>query len=208
MPAATRQPFDEPARDLDERRRAEIEAAWAEYRQTPVQISAQLHRDWLIEHFEAQHGKCAYCNVPMTLGTFPRARDRRATLDHIVARSVGGADDKDNTLAACHHCNTTKSSMSRQEYLLSQTLRVRREAIARVPNRLSNDPDNPHYDELALDRGIRVFVNGNERRGVTEYCISEGWIRLETPSLDRRGRRLVLTVRGAIEATYKDASEG
>jgi len=84
-------------------------------------------------------------------------------------------------------------------------LHGRREAVNRVPDRLSDDPENASYDRLAVDRGVRVFVNDKERHGVTEFRLSEGWVRIQTPSRDRLGRRILLTVRGTVRASFDDA---
>jgi len=43
-------------------------------------------------------------------------------------------------------------------------LHVRREAVNRVPDRLSDDPENASYDRLAVDRGVRVFVNDKDKK--------------------------------------------
>lgn len=72
------------------------------------------------------------------------------------------------------------------------------------PDRLSNDPRSPHYDETALERGIGVRFNGVERTNVEEYCISEGWVRLPVgKSLDRRGNPMTMKVKGTVEAWFK-----
>jgi hypothetical protein len=78
------------------------------------------------------------------------------------------------------------------------------------PDRLSNDPDSPHYDEAILERGIGIRFNGAEKTNVSEYCVSEGWVRLIAgKSVDRRGKPLTITVRGKVEPYFKDgAKEG
>ena len=73
------------------------------------------------------------------------------------------------------------------------------------PDRLSNDPRSPHYDETALNRGVGIRFNGEERNNVEEYCISEGWIRVAAgKALDRHGRPMTLKVRGEVVAYYRD----
>jgi hypothetical protein len=81
------------------------------------------------------------------------------------------------------------------------------------PDRLSNDPYSKFYDEQALERGIGIKFNGQERTNVEEYCISEGWVRVPVgKSLDRRGQPMTMKVSGKVEAWYRlpesDASEG
>ena len=71
------------------------------------------------------------------------------------------------------------------------------------PDRLSNDPRSPHYDEASLNRGIGIRFKGVERRDVEEYCISEGWIRVAAgKALDRRGQPLTIKLKGEVEAWY------
>ncbi|MFC3814528.1 DUF3297 family protein [Lysobacter sp. GCM10012299] len=71
------------------------------------------------------------------------------------------------------------------------------------PDRLSNDPRSPHYNEALLERGVGIKVNGVERTNVEEYCISEGWVRLPVgKSLDRRGNPMTVKLKGTIEAWF------
>ncbi|MBU8977545.1 MULTISPECIES: DUF3297 family protein [unclassified Lysobacter] len=73
------------------------------------------------------------------------------------------------------------------------------------PDRLSNDPRSPFYDETVLERGIGIRFNGVERSNVEEYCISEGWVRLPVgKSLDRRGNPMTMKAKGKVEAWYRD----
>lgn len=73
------------------------------------------------------------------------------------------------------------------------------------PDHLSNDPRSPHYDEAALNRGVGIRFNGEERTNVEEYCVSEGWIRVAAgKALDRRGQPMTLKVRGEVVAYYRD----
>jgi hypothetical protein len=120
----------------------------------------------------------------------------------VVPLSRDGPDTYDNTVAACLHCNGAKGSMAEQAFRRSPALLQRQHVVSRVPDRLSNETGSPFHDAMHLDRGIRILLNGSERTQVVEYCISEGWIRLRTPSRDRRGRPLVLTLTGIVEALY------
>ncbi len=75
------------------------------------------------------------------------------------------------------------------------------------PDRLSIHPDSPYYGGDILQRGIGVRFRGSERRDVEEYCISEGWIRVQAGrTLDRRGRPLLIKLNGAVEAWFEDAA--
>ncbi|HEY5804726.1 MAG TPA: DUF3297 family protein [Lysobacter sp.] len=71
------------------------------------------------------------------------------------------------------------------------------------PDRLSNDPRSPHYNEALLERGVGIRVNGVERTNVEEYCISEGWVRLPVgKALDRHGNPMTMKMKGTIEAWF------
>ncbi len=73
------------------------------------------------------------------------------------------------------------------------------------PDRLSNDPKSPHYDESALARGVGIRFKGAEKTNVEEYCVSEGWIRVALgKSVDRRGNPLTMTLRGSVEPYFRD----
>lgn len=70
-----------------------------------------------------------------------------------------------------------------------------------MPDRLSTDPNSPHFDEELLRRGIGIRFKGQERRDVEEYCISESWIRVALgKKVDRHGRPLTLKLTGPVEA--------
>ena len=56
--------------------------------------------------------------------------------------------------------------------------------------------------QQAADIGIRF--NGKERFDVEEYCVSEGWIKVPAgKTLDRKGRPLLITLKGSVEVFYK-----
>ena len=59
------------------------------------------------------------------------------------------------------------------------------------PDRLSTDPKSPHYDAEVLGRDVGVRFKGVEKTNVAEYCVSEGWIRVEAgKTKDRHGNPL------------------
>jgi hypothetical protein len=73
------------------------------------------------------------------------------------------------------------------------------------PDRLSIHPYSEYYDETVLSRGIGIKFKGEKRTTVEEYCISEGWIKVQAgKSLDRKGRPLQLTLKGEVEAWFED----
>ena len=72
------------------------------------------------------------------------------------------------------------------------------------PDRLSNDPSSPYYDEALLARGVGIRFNGVERTNVEEYCISEGWVRVAAGrALDRRGQPITMKYKGKVEAWFR-----
>lgn len=76
------------------------------------------------------------------------------------------------------------------------------------PDRLSNDPRSPFYDEAALARGVGIRFKGVEKTNVEEYCVSEGWIRVAVgKTLDRRGQPLTMKVNGPVEPYFRDAEK-
>jgi hypothetical protein len=73
------------------------------------------------------------------------------------------------------------------------------------PDRLSNNPANPHYDESALQRGIGIRLNGVEKTTVEEYCVSEGWVRVAVgKTVDRKGNPLTMKLSGTVEPYFRD----
>lgn len=73
------------------------------------------------------------------------------------------------------------------------------------PDRLSVNPNSPHYDEAALERGVGVRFRGQEKTNVEEYCVSEGWVRLAVgKTLNRKGEQLTIKYSGEVEPYFKD----
>ena len=72
------------------------------------------------------HGEaCCYCGVQMS---FVRRRrgdgiaPNRATLEHVLPISRGGAHTFDNTILACHRCNVSKNNKTAEEWADSRGL--------------------------------------------------------------------------------------
>ncbi len=73
-----------------------------------------------------------------------------------------------------------------------------------LPDRLSADPTSPYHVAAVFERDIGIRFNGKERSDVEEYCISEGWVRVPAGrTLDRRGRPLLIKLKGKVEAYYR-----
>ena len=73
-----------------------------------------------------------------------------------------------------------------------------------LPDHLSVDPRSPHHVAAVFERQIGIRLNGKERHDVEEYCVSEGWVKVPAgKTLDRKGRPLLITLKGKVEAFYK-----
>jgi hypothetical protein len=77
-----------------------------------------------------------------------------------------------------------------------------------IPDHLSIDPSSPHFNGEALQRGVGVRFKGRERRDVEEYCISEGWIRVQAgKTVDRKGKPLTIKLSGEVEVWFENPAE-
>lgn len=77
------------------------------------------------------------------------------------------------------------------------------------PDRLSSNPNSPHYDEAVLSRGVGVRFNGAEKTNIDEYCVSEGWVKVVAgKALDRQGNPMTIRLKGLVEPYFQDAAEG
>ena len=73
-----------------------------------------------------------------------------------------------------------------------------------LPDRLSVDPRSAHHVAEVFQHDIGIRLNGKERFDVDEYCVSEGWVKVPAGrALDRKGRPLLITLKGKVEAFYK-----
>ena len=77
------------------------------------------------------------------------------------------------------------------------------------PDRLAINPRSPFFDGDKLQRGIGIRFKGVVRTNIEEYCISEGWVRVQAgKTMDRHGQPLTLKLNGPVEAWYEDLGEG
>ena len=73
-----------------------------------------------------------------------------------------------------------------------------------LPDHLSIDPRSPHYVAAVFEFDIGIRFNDKERHDVEEYCISEGWIKVPAgKTVDRKGKPLLIKLKGKVEACYK-----
>lgn len=83
------------------------------------------------------------------------------------------------------------------------------EATARpeLPDHLSIDPSSQFFVREVFDHDIGIRLNGKERGDVEEYCVSEGWVKVPAgKTLDRKGRPLLIKIKGTVEAYYREAA--
>ncbi len=77
------------------------------------------------------------------------------------------------------------------------------------PDRLAINPQSPWFNEDQLRRGVGIRFKDVVRTNVEEYCISEGWVRVQAgKTLDRKGQPLTLKLNGPVEAWFEDLGEG
>ena len=77
------------------------------------------------------------------------------------------------------------------------------------PDRLSVNPKSPYFDQALLQRGIGIKFKDVQRRDVEEYCISEGWIRVQVgKTMDRKGNPLTIKLTGPVEAWFESPAPG
>jgi hypothetical protein len=73
-----------------------------------------------------------------------------------------------------------------------------------LPDRLSVDPKSPFHVAAIFEHEVGINLNGKERLGVEEYCVSEGWITVPAgKAVDRKGRPLMIKVKGLVEPFYR-----
>ncbi len=76
------------------------------------------------------------------------------------------------------------------------------------PDRLAINPSSEHFDADKLQRGVGIRFKGVVRTNIEEYCISEGWVRVQAgKAMDRKGQPLTIKLNGPVEAWYEDLGE-
>lgn len=73
-----------------------------------------------------------------------------------------------------------------------------------LPDHLSTDARSPHHVAAVFEHDVGIRFNDRERFDVSEYCISEGWIKVPVGNkVDRKGNPLTIKLKGKVEAFYK-----
>lgn len=76
------------------------------------------------------------------------------------------------------------------------------------PDHLAINPRSPHFDADKLGRGVGIRFKDRVRHDIEEYCISEGWVRVQAGrTMDRNGNPLTLKLNGPVEAWYEDLGD-
>ena len=76
------------------------------------------------------------------------------------------------------------------------------------PDRLAINPRSEHFDADLLRRGVGIRFKGVVRTNIEEYCISEGWVRVQAgKTMDRRGQPLTIKLTGPVEAWFEDLGD-
>jgi hypothetical protein len=73
-----------------------------------------------------------------------------------------------------------------------------------LPDHLSIDPRSPHHVAAIFEHDIGIRLNDKERNDVEEYCVSESWVKVPAgKALDRKGKPLLIKLKGKVEAFYR-----
>ena len=76
------------------------------------------------------------------------------------------------------------------------------------PDQLSIHPGSPYYGDEMLARGIGINFKGERKHSIEEYCVSEGWVKVQAgKTMDRKGNPLLIKLNGAVEAWFEDLGE-
>ena len=76
------------------------------------------------------------------------------------------------------------------------------------PDRLAIHPRSEYFDADKLQRGVGIRFKGVVRTNIEEYCISEGWVRVQAgKTMDRHGQPLTIKLNGPVEAWFEDLGE-
>ena len=77
------------------------------------------------------------------------------------------------------------------------------------PDHLAINPKSPFFDAELLRRGVGIRFKGVVRTNIEEYCISEGWVRVQAgKAMDRKGQPLTIKLNGPVEAWFEDLGDG
>lgn len=76
------------------------------------------------------------------------------------------------------------------------------------PDHLAINPRSAYFNADVLQRGVGIRFKGVVRTNIEEYCISEGWVRVQAgKTMDRNGQPLTIRLNGAVEAWFEDLGD-
>lgn len=76
------------------------------------------------------------------------------------------------------------------------------------PDRMSVNPHSEYFDGEQLQRGVGIRFKDRVRTDIEEYCISEGWVRVQAgKTVDRKGNPLTIKLTGPVEAWFEDLGD-
>jgi len=76
------------------------------------------------------------------------------------------------------------------------------------PDRMSVNPRSEYFDGEQLQRGVGIRFKDRVRTDIEEYCISEGWVRVQAgKTVDRKGNPLTIKLTGLVEAWFEDLGD-
>lgn len=76
------------------------------------------------------------------------------------------------------------------------------------PDRMSVNPRSEYFDGEQLQRGVGIKFKDRVRTDIEEYCISEGWVRVQAgKTVDRKGNPLTIKLTGPVEAWFEDLGD-
>ena len=76
------------------------------------------------------------------------------------------------------------------------------------PDRLAINPRSQFYGGEMLERGIGIEFRGERKHNIEEYCVSEGWVKVQAgKTLDRKGNPLLIKLNGDVEAWFEDLGD-
>ena len=78
------------------------------------------------------------------------------------------------------------------------------DAFPPLPDHLSVEPGSPFHVAEVFEHDVGIRFNGKDRFDVSEYCITEGWIKVPAgKTLDRKGHPLLIKLKGKVEVFYR-----
>ncbi|GAA0471572.1 hypothetical protein GCM10009096_10720 [Parasphingorhabdus litoris] len=76
------------------------------------------------------------------------------------------------------------------------------------PDRLAINPRSKFYGGDILTRGIGINFRGERKSNIEEYCVSEGWVKVQAgKTVDRKGNPLLIKLNGEVEAWFEDLGD-